>query len=298
MKIAVVTDSGSGIEKSDIGNLFVIGMPFRIDGCEYFEGVNIDKRTFFDIMRNKEASFQTSQPSLYNVKELWDNILKEYDAIIHIALSSGLSASYKQTYALALDEYQGKVFVPDHHRVSVTQRGAIDSALSMIEDGYSPKEICDFIENTGLNSSIYIMVDTLKFLKKGGRVTPSAAALGELLRIEANHDILTSLLNIAKIQSTESSNKIEGIKTTDDRINALINDITTRFKTQYEEGRLGFGIAHSDDIEGAHEVEAMILKKLPKLKFNHIDYLSNLISCHTGPDAIGVGCYEIYKRNN
>ena len=81
-------------------------------------------------------------------------------------------------------------------------------------------------------------------------------------------------------------------------VNALINDITTRFKTQYEEGRLGFGIAHSDDIEGAHEVEEMILKKLPKLKFSHIDYLSNLISCHTGPDAIGVGCYEIYKRNN
>lgn len=291
MKIAVVTDSGSGIEKSDIDNLFVIGMPFRIDGCEYFEGVNIDKRTFFDIMRNKEASFQTSQPSLYNVKELWDNILKEYDAIIHIALSSGLSASYKQAYALALDEYQGKVFVPDHHRVSVTQRGAIDSALSMIEDGYSPKEICDFIENTGLNSSIYIMVDTLKFLKKGGRVTPSAAALGELLRIKPVLQIQGGRLDAyKKVISTGVAKKT--------LVNALINDITTRFKTQYEEGRLGFGIAHSDDIEGAHEVEAMILKKLSKLKFNHIDYLSNLISCHTGPDAIGVGCYEIYKRNN
>ena len=291
MKIAVVTDSGSGIEKSDVKNLFVIGMPFRIDDEEYFEGINIDKKTFFEIMRNKDVTFQTSQPSLYNIKELWDNILKEYDAIIHICLSSGLSASYKQAFALAKDEYEGKVFVPDHHRVSVTQRGAIDSALLMIEDGYGPQEICDFIESTGLNSSIYIMVDTLKFLKKGGRVTPSAAALGELLRIKPVLQIQGGRLDaFKKVISSGVAKKT--------LVNALINDINTRFKTQYEEGRLGFGIAHSDDISGAHEVEEMVKKKLPLLNFNHIDYLSNLISCHTGPNAIGIGCYEIYKKNN
>ena len=291
MKIAVVTDSGSGLEKSFADNLFVIGMPFRIDGEEYFEGINIDKSRFFDIMRKKEdASFQTSQPSLFNVKELWDSILTKYDAIIHIALSSGLSASYSQAYSLAASEYEGKVFVPDHHRVSVTQRGAVDSALEMIKDGYSAKEICSYIEQTGLNSSIYILVDTLKFLKKGGRVTPSAAALGELLRIKPVLQIQGGRLDAyKKVISLGAAKKTI--------VNALIEDINVRFKRQYEEGRLGFGIAHSDDIEGAHEVEALVKKKLPKLNFNHIDYLSNLISCHTGPNAIGVGCYEMYKKD-
>lgn len=289
MKIAVVTDSGSGLEKSDIKNLFVIGMPFRIDEEEYFEGVNIDKRTFFDIMRTKDVNFYTSQPSLYAIKELWDKILEEYDALIHISLSSGLSASYKQALALANDEYKGRVFVPDHHRVSVTQRGAVDSALLMIEDGCSPEEICDFVENTGLNSSIYIMVDTLKFLKKGGRVTPNAAALGEILRIKPVLQIQGGRLDAYKKVISNGVAK----KTL---VNALIDDINNRFKVQYEEGRLGFGIAHSDDIEGAYEVEAIVKKKLPNLNFNHIDYLSNLISCHTGPNAIGVGCYEIYRK--
>ncbi len=290
MKIAVVTDSGSGIEKSEIKNLFIIGMPFTINGKEYFEGVNISKREFFDIIENdKNVSLSTSQPSLYNVTKLWDKILEEYDAIIHITLSSALSASYTQASNLAKEEYDGKVFVPNPKTVSVTQVGSVEMALAMIEEGYEPKEICDQVEKAGAESSIYIMVDTLDFLKKGGRVTPSAAALGNLLRIKPVLQIQGGKLDsYKKVMSSHVAKRV--------MINALVDDLEGRFKELRQKGLMKLAIAHADDLEGAMEIKEMLLKKFPDLQIAHIDYLSNLISCHTGPKALGIGCYRVFKK--
>lgn len=290
MKIAVVTDSGSGIEKSEIDNLFIIGMPFMIDGKEYFEGVNISKREFFDIIEaNKSVTLSTSQPSLYNVTKLWDKILEKFDAIIHITLSSALSASYTQAYNMSMVEYKGKVFVPNPKTVSVTQVGSVEMALDMIKEGFLPEEICEHVEKCGADSSIYIMVDTLDFLKKGGRVTPSAAALGNLLRIKPVLQIQGGKLDsYKKVISSNVAKKV--------MINAIEDDLNGRFKKLRESGQLKIAIAHADDLEGAMEMKKMLLKRFPDMQLDHIDYLSNLISCHTGPKALGIGCYRVYKK--
>ena len=183
-KIAVVTDSNSGItqEEAQKMGIHVLPMPFTIDGNEYFEGINLTQEEFYEKLKG-DADIATSQPSPHAILKLWDELLKEYDEIVQIPMSSGLSGSCQTAAALAAD-YEDRVFVVNNHRISVTQRRSVDTALAMVKDGKSGQEIKDFLEETGKNSSIYITVATLKYLKKGGRLTPAVAAIGTMLRLK------------------------------------------------------------------------------------------------------------------
>ena len=177
-KIAVVTDSNSGItqEEAQKMGIHVLPMPFTIDGNEYFEGINLTQEEFYEKLKG-DADIATSQPSPHAILKLWDELLKEYDEIVQIPMSSGLSGSCQTAAALAAD-YEDRVFVVNNHRISVTQRQSALDARDLAERGWSGEQIKEKLEATRFDSSIYITVDTLKYLKKGGRITPAAAARG------------------------------------------------------------------------------------------------------------------------
>ena len=184
MKTAIVTDSNSGItqEEAKVLGIFVLPMPFMIDGEDYYEDINLTQREFYEKLKDG-SDISTSQPSPESVTRLWDKVLKEYDALVHIPMSSGLSGSC-QTAVMLAEDYEGKVWVVNNQRISVTQRQSVMDARKMAADGRSPEEIRRYLEDTKFDSSIYIMLDTLKYLKKGGRITPAAAALGTLLKLK------------------------------------------------------------------------------------------------------------------
>ena len=184
MRVAVVTDSNSGItqaEAIELG-LNVIPMPFMIDGQTYEEGVSLTHEEFYE-RQAEDADISTSQPSPETVMKLWDDLLKEYDQIVHIPMSSALSGSC-QTALMLAEDYEGKVFVVNNQRISVTQRQSALDAMELAAAGFTGEQIREVLERTKLDSSIYVTVDTLKYLKKGGRITPAAAALGTLLKIK------------------------------------------------------------------------------------------------------------------
>lgn len=184
MRTAIVTDSNSGITQIQARELgvFVLPMPFTINGQDYYEDINLTQREFYEKLKDG-SDISTSQPSPESVTNLWDEILKDYDQIAHIPMSSGLSGSC-QTALMLAEDYEGKVEVVNNQRISVTQRQSVLDARQMAERGKTAGEIKEYLEATKFDSSIYIMLDTLKYLKKGGRITPAAAALGTLLKLK------------------------------------------------------------------------------------------------------------------
>lgn len=184
MRIGIITDSNSGITQSQAEELgiYVVPMPFMIDGQTYFEDINLTQEQFYEKLK-AGADISTSQPSPESVTGLWDRLLEEYDQLVHIPMSSGLSGSCQTAMMLAQD-YEGKVFVVNNHRISVTQRQSALDAKMLADEGKTGEEIQKILYDSRYDSSIYITVDTLKYLKKGGRITPTAAAFGTLLRIK------------------------------------------------------------------------------------------------------------------
>ena len=183
-RVAIVTDSNSGITQEtacEMG-IRVLPMPFTIDGKEYFEGISLTQKEFYERLA-QDADIATSQPSPESVMDLWKELLMEYDEVVHIPMSSGLSGSCQTAIALA-DDFDGKVQVVNNQRISITQRQSVADAVRLAEEGKSAKEIKEILERVKLESSIYITVATLKYLKKGGRLTPAVAAIGTLLRIK------------------------------------------------------------------------------------------------------------------
>ncbi|MBO5140100.1 MAG: DegV family protein, partial [Peptococcaceae bacterium] len=183
-KIAIVTDSNSGITQAEAKQLglSVIPMPFMIDDETYYEDITLTQAEFYEKLAGG-ANVITSQPTPESVLKLWDELLEEYDEIVHIAMSIGLSGSCQSAIVLAGD-YDGKIHVVNNQRISVTQRQSVLDALALAEQGKNAAEIKDFLEKDKFNSSIYIMLDTLYYLKKGGRITPAAAALGTILKLK------------------------------------------------------------------------------------------------------------------
>ncbi len=222
MKIAIVTDSNSGItqkEGKELG-ISVIPMPFMADGKTYFEDIDLNHEDFFQMLA-RGADISTSQPAPQDVTRLWDELLKEYEAIVHIPMSSGLSGSCQTAMMLAQD-YEGKVFVVNNQRISVTQRESVMDALGMAQKGYTAEQIKNRLEETKFDSSIYITVDTLKYLKKGGRVTPAAAALGTLLRIKPVLTIQGEKLDaFTKVRTMKQAKSV--------MLSAIQKDMETRF---------------------------------------------------------------------
>ena len=184
-KTAIVTDSNSGITQREgkEAGIFVLPMPFLINDTSYFEDINLTQEEFYVHLRDAAANVSTSQPSIGDLLDFWNDILKEYDEIVHIPMSSGLSQSCATATALAKD-FGGKIHVVNNQRISVTLKESVFDALKLRDQGKTAVEIKDYLEQTRLDSSIYIALDTMKYLKKGGRVTPAAAAIGSILKIK------------------------------------------------------------------------------------------------------------------
>ena len=289
MKIAIVTDSNSGITQSEAKELgcFLIPMPFLIDEKEYFEEISLSQEEFYEKLLSG-ADVSTSQPNIFSVTELWKDLLKTYDQIVHIPMSSGLSAS-TETAINAAKDFNGKVEVVDNKRISVTLKQSVIDAINLAKDGKNAKEIKDWLENTALDSSIYIMVKTLKYLKKGGRITPAAAAIGSLLKIKPILQIQGSKLD--KFCQVISFN--QGKKR---MIEQMIYDIEHRFKSQLDEGKLKIQMAYTHAKDECLEFKKEADKELEKygLKVEMIDPLSLSVACHIGDGAIAIACSTSY----
>ena len=282
MKTAIVTDSNSGITQSmakEMG-IYVVPMPVLIDGEQYFEDISLTQEQFYEKLKS-DAQVSTSQPSAFDVGELWTKLLNEYDKIIHIPMSSGLSETCHTLAHLAETEYAGKVYVIDNQRISITMRQSVTDAQRMLADGKSAEEIRDFLMETKMQSSIYIMVDTLKYLKKGGRLTPAVAAIGTLLKIKPVLQIQGEKLDqFAKVR------KIADAKTT--MINAIRHGMETRFKDLRARGKMTLAVAHTQNFEEAEIFADEIKSAFPDVEFTYIDPLSLSVSCHIGPGALAV----------
>lgn len=277
-KIAVVTDTNSGLtpeQGREIG-VYVIPMPFYVDEKEYLESVEMTVSEFYQ--REKEgASVSTSQASPASILEMWDELLKEYDEIVHIPMSQALSASYATAMMLSND-YEGKVFVVDNKRISVTQLESVRDAVKLARQGKSGSEIRDILEADAMNSSIYIMLDTLSYLKKGGRITPAAAAIGSLLRIKPVLQIQGE-----KLDAFAKARTVNAGKTT--MINAIKKDIEERFGGDID--GVTMMMAHSDSHA---EIEVFKNEAIDALGCKEIDVweLPASIGVHIGPGSIAI----------
>lgn len=290
MKTAIITDSNSGITQAQAKELgiSVVPMPVLIDGEEYFEDLTISQEQFYEKLKS-DASVSTSQPNPLYVGKLWEEALKNYDSVIYIPMSSGLSETCHtlQHHADSEEKFKGKVFVVDNQRISITQRQSTMDALKMSEEGKSAQEIYEYLMNTKMQSSIYIMVDTLKYLKKGGRLTPAVAAIGTLLKIKPVLQIQGEKLDqFAKVR------KLTDAKTT--MINAIKHDFETRFKDLVAAGKMTLAIAHTENLEEAEKFKTEIAETFPNVEITFVDPLSLSVSCHIGPGALAVGCSVKY----
>ncbi|MGN0621519.1 MAG: DegV family protein [Porcipelethomonas sp.] len=276
-KIAIVTDTNSGITNEEAQELgvFLVPMPFIVNGTEYFEGVSCTYEHFFEMLAAGD-DVSTSQPAPNSLTEIWDKILEEYDELVYIPMSSALSSSCSTAKALSSD-YNGKVFVADNKRISITQRMSVIDALGLIKKGLSASEICSKLEENALNCSIYLAVNTLELLKKSGRVTAAGAAVAAILGLKPVLQIQGEKLDaFSKARGMANAEKI--------MLNAAKKDIEERFKDQ----AVIICAAYSGDYEPASEWlntikqffgdESIKMYKLPVS-----------ISCHVGAGVKAIG---------
>ena len=285
-KIAVVTDSNSGITQAKAKEMgvYVLPMPFMIDSKEYFEDINLTIVEFFEKLKG-DCTISTSQSSPSSMTDLWDKILEEYDEIVHIPMSSGLSGAC-QTAIMLSDDYDGKVQVVNNQRISVTQEQSVRDALELVKAGKSAEEIKEILENRKFESSIYIMLDTLTYLKKGGRITPAAAALGNLLKLKPVLQIQGE-----KLDAFAKARTIKQAKAT--MLDAIQKDFKERFNND-EDGDMGLFIAHTQNYDAAVEFREEVLKVFPGKDIEIAD-LSLSVSCHIGPGALALACAKCIK---
>jgi len=288
MKTAIVTDSNSGITQSQAKEMgvFVVPMPFLIDGEQYYEDINLTQEGFYEKLKS-DANVSTSQPIVGELLEFWDNVLKDYDEMVYIPMSSGLSQSCATAQALAKD-YNGKIHVVDNQRISVTQRASVEDALKLVAVGKTAEEIKKYLTDTKFDSSIYIMVDTMKYLKKGGRVTPAAAAVATILKLKPVLQIQGEKLDkfaIAKTTKQSKSMMIEQMK----------KDMAERFASYRANGEMKLFVAHTENYEEAERFANEIRAAFPDIPVTHVDPLSLSVSCHIGPGALAVATARVVK---
>ncbi|MBE5964347.1 MAG: DegV family protein [Lachnospira sp.] len=282
-KIAIVTDSNSGItqiEAKEMG-VYVVPMPFFIKEKQYLEDISLSQEQFYQIL-DDDVDVSTSQPAPAYIIDMWDNLLKEYDEIVHIPMSSGLSGSCDTAVGLSAD-YDGKVVVVDNRRISVTQKQSVEDAIELSNAGKSAAQIKEILETESLESSIYITLATLKYLKKGGRLTPAAAAIGTILNLKPVLQIQGGKLDAyAKVRGFAQAKKV--------MLDALDKDIHERFKEDYENNAIRLMIAHTQNFEEANELKKVLAEKYPTCEIVSCDPLSLSVSCHIGPGALAVAC--------
>jgi len=284
MKVAVLTDTNSGItvEEGKKEGVFVLPMPFIVGDKEYLDCVNLSHEEFYNFL-SQGASVTTSQPAAGDVISMWDRIFDEgYDEIVHIPMSSGLSGSCANAITYAAD-YDGKVQVVNNQRISVTQRQSVLDAKVLADKGLSASQIKEILERVKFESSIYITVDTLEYLKKGGRVTPAGAALAKILNLKP-------ILSIQG-EKLDAFSKCRGIKQAKTiMLNAIRNDIDTRFGGYNPESpNVRLAVAHSNNIDAANEFAEEIRNEFPNCEL-YVDSLPLSISCHIGPGSLAIAC--------
>lgn len=277
-KIAVVTDSNSGItqEKGKELGVHVIPMPFYIDGELFLEDITLTQEAFYEKLAS-DCEISTSQPAPGEVMEFWDKLLKKYDEIVHIPMSSGLSSTCETAIMLSKD-YDGKVEVVNNQRISVTQKTSVLDAVRLAKAGKSALEIKESLEAEKLEASIYITVDTLKYLKKGGRITPAAAAIGTVLNLKPVLQIQGEKLDaFAKVRGWKQAKKT--------MLDAMEKDLLHRFGGK----KMSLLAAYTCSAEEAKSWKEELEDRFPNYTID-MDPLSLSVACHIGPGALAVAC--------
>lgn len=281
-KIAIMTDSNSGItqKEAEVLRIRVLPMPFLIDGETFFEEISLTQEQFYERLA-QDVDISTSQPSPEDVTKAWEELLEENESIVYIPMSSGLSGSC-QTAIMLADDYEGKVQVVDNQRISVTQRQSVLDAIELAKEGKTAVQIKEILEANKFESSIYIMLDTLKYLKKGGRITPAAAALGSALRLKPVLQIQGEKLDVFSIART----KKQGVSK---MLAAIEEDIKARFGGLDNMENIHMEVAHTVNEEAALELVEMIKERFG-VETVDMYPLSLSISCHIGAGSLAVAC--------
>lgn len=280
-KVAVVSDSNSGITQAQAREMGVtiLPMPFFANDKTFYEDIDLTQEEFYQML-SEDTDISTSMPLVGNVTDTWDELLKEYDEIVHIPMSSGLSGSCQTAMMLAQD-YEGKVQVVNNQRISVTQRQSVLDAIELAAQGRGAAEIREILEREKFESSIYIMVDTLHYLKKGGRITPAAAAIGSLLKLKPVLQIQGEKLDsFAKARTVKQAKSM--------MIDAMKNDFANRFNDPDGE-HLYLEMAYTHDVEAAEVFKKEVQEAFPGMEIV-MQPLSLSVSCHIGPGALAVAC--------
>lgn len=280
-KVAVMTDSNSGITQAEAKELgvVVLPMPFYIDEQMYYEDIDLTQEQFYERLQS-DCEIKTSMPLVGSVTDKWDEVLKEYDEIVYIPMSSGLSSSCETAIMLS-DDYDGKVQVVDNQRISVTMRQSVMDAKALVEQGRSAAEVKEILEREKMESSIYIMLDTLYYLKKGGRITPAAAALGTLLKLKPVLQIQGDKLDaFAKARTAKQGKSI--------MIETMKKDFAERFGSADGEN-MHLEMAYSHDLASAEEFKREVQEAFPNNEIV-MNPLSLSVACHIGPGAIAIAC--------
>lgn len=283
-KIKIITDSHSGIDAKEAEriNVEVIPMPFSIDDTPYMEGVDIEPELFFKKLR-EGVNVGTSQSTPYSIIDAFDRNLAEYDEVLFIPISSGLSGSFESANAISQqEEYAGRVFVVDNGRVATPQHRSILDAIELINEGYSAKEIKKILEDSKQNMAIYVAIDNVEYLKRGGRISATTSLIVNALNIKPVMYFDTGLLSVAK--------KAHGMKKArKEMIQAMKHDLETRFAKWYEKGEVYLMAASSATAEVTAGWVEEIKAAFPGMEVM-CDPLSMGLSCHIGPDGLGIGC--------
>ena len=276
MKVAIVTDSNSGItqRQGEEAGIYVVPMPFMMAEETFYEDISLTQKDFYEKLEGG-VDISTSQPSPADLLDLWNGLLEEYEEIVHIPMSSGLSSAC-QTAIMLAEDYEGKVFVVNNQRISVTQRQSVLEAKRMANEGMTAAAIKEKLEETKMESTIYITLDTLEYLKKGGRITPAAALLGTFLRIKP---VLT--IQGEKLDAFAKARTM--------MITAAKKDMEERFGDP-EGNRTGIAIAHSNNEAAAMEFKKELEEVFPNTGEIYVDNLSLSVSCHIGPGALAIAC--------
>ena len=286
-KIAVITDTNSGISNEEAAKLgvIIVPMPFNISGTEYFEGISLTQDQFYEKLVGGD-DISTSQPTPGSVMEIWDKALEDHDEVVYIPMSSGLSSSC-QTALMLAEDYDGKVQVVNNHRISVTQKSAVLDALYLANKGLSAEQIKDKLLEEKANSSIYITLDTLYYLKKGGRITPAAAALGTLLKIKPVLQIQGE-----KLDSFAKARTMKAARQT--MIDAIKADIEGKIS---EGGKYKFNVnvAHTNNYEAANQLIEDLKVEIPQAEAYYVDPLSLSVACHIGPGALAIAASRVVE---
>lgn len=283
-RVAIVTDTNAGIMPDEAKKLgvFVLAMPFMINDRTYFENVDLSQEEFYRMLADN-TTIITSQPSPDEVMKLWDSVLKDYDEIVHIPMSSGLSGSCQSAMMLA-QEYHGKVCVVNNQRISVTQKSSVLDAALLAGQGKTAQEIKAILEEDKFNATIYIMLDTLHYLKKGGRITPAAAAIGTILHLKPVLQIQGEKLDaFAKARTSTQGRTV--------MINAVRNDLQNRLGGTAP-GKADLYIAYTKSLETAESFREEAEAAFPGFRIKEIQALPLSISCHIGPGALALAATQ------